>query len=217
MSDEQTCVDFPGEEIDVRWDGRLCIHVGECGKAKGDLFVGGREPWCLPDAVTKAEVREVVERCPSGALTYRDRSGEPESPPTENRLMIASDGPYYLTGDIQIENAPDDMPGVRTRAAICRCGASKNKPFCDGSHEGAGFRDGGAVGDRGRGLQSTGGPVVVRSIKDGPVQVEGKLTIHAGSGRVAWQGENVFLCRCGASKNKPFCDGSHAAAGFKSD
>ncbi|MFD2110883.1 CDGSH iron-sulfur domain-containing protein [Thiorhodococcus fuscus] len=217
MSDEQTCVDFPGEEIDVRWDGRLCIHVGECGKAKGDLFVGGREPWCLPDTTTKAEVREVIERCPSGALTYRDTSGEPESPPAENRLMIASDGPYYLTGDLQIEGAPDDMPGVRTRAAICRCGASKNKPFCDGSHEGAGFKDSGAVGDRGRGLPSTGGPVVVRPIKDGPVQVEGKLTIQAGSGRVAWQGENVFLCRCGASKNKPFCDGSHAAAGFKGD
>ncbi|EXJ15345.1 CDGSH iron-sulfur domain-containing protein [Imhoffiella purpurea] len=216
MSDDK-CVDFRGDEIEVTWDGRLCIHVAECGKAKGDLFVAGREPWCKPDAATKAEVREVVERCPSGALTYRDRSGEPEAAPAENRLVVASDGPYYLTGDLEIEGAPDDMPGVRTRAALCRCGASRNKPFCDGSHEAAGFRDTGAVGEQGRGFRTAGGPLAVRPIKDGPVQAEGKLTILAGTGRVAWQGDNVFLCRCGASKNKPFCDGSHSAAGFKSD
>ncbi|MBK1718233.1 CDGSH iron-sulfur domain-containing protein [Thiocystis violacea] len=208
---------FEGKEIDVSWDARLCIHVGECGKAEGDLFVGGRKPWCVPDLVSKAEVREVVERCPSGALSYRDKDGLPESAPPDNRLMVAYNGPYYLTGDLQIEGAPEDMPGLRHRAALCRCGASNNKPFCDNSHFEARFEDAGAVGEPGPGLAATGGPLTVRAMRDGPLKVEGNLAILAASGRVAWKGVGAALCRCGASRNKPFCDGSHRAAGFKSD
>lgn len=216
MSDRKR-IEFSGREIDVCWDARLCIHVGECGQAKGDLFVGEREPWCVPDAVSKAEVREIVERCPSGALTYTDKDGEPESAPAENRAMIAYNGPCYLTGDLVIEGAADDMPGVRHRAALCRCGHSRNKPFCDNSHLEAGFQDAGAVGERGPGLSETGGPLTVNALPDGPLRVEGNLTILAATGRAAWQGTTAFLCRCGHSNNKPFCDGSHHAAGFKSD
>ena len=83
MSDK-TVFDFPGSKIDVQWDGRLCIHIGECGNAEGALFEGGRDPWCIPDKCSPTEVREVVERCPSGALTYREGGGEPEAAPAEN-------------------------------------------------------------------------------------------------------------------------------------
>ncbi|MBK1644655.1 hypothetical protein CKO25_08325 [Thiocapsa imhoffii] len=214
MSDKQQ-LDFAGREIDVHFDGRLCIHIGECGYAKGDLFVGGREPWCDPDAATTAEVREIVERCPSGALTYQDKSGVPETAPAENVAMVASNGPLYLTGDLDIQGAAEDMPGVRFRAALCRCGASQNKPFCDNSHVEAGFVDAGAVGDRGAGLTATGGSLKVELRPDGPMVLSGNLSIRAGSGRLAWQGEKAFLCRCGASNNKPFCDGMHKKIGFK--
>ncbi len=208
-------LDFTGQEIDVHFDGRLCIHIGECGYSKGDLFVGDRQPWCVPDAVSKAEVREIIERCPSGALTYTDKAGVPESPPAENSLTVAYNGPLYLTGDLEIEGAGDDMPGVRYRAALCRCGASKNKPFCDNSHVEAGFEDHGAVGDKGPGLSATGGKLKVEMRPDGPLALTGNLSMHAGSGRLAWQGDKAFLCRCGASKNKPFCDGTHKEVGFK--
>ena len=108
------------------------------------------------------------------------------------------------------------MPGVRYRAALCRCGASKNKPFCDNSHAEIGFEDAGAVGEPGPGLAGQGGALSVRAMPDGPLKLQGNCTIKAGSGRVAWEGTGVALCRCGASANKPFCDGSHRAAGFKS-
>ncbi len=208
-------LDFAGQEIDVHFDGRLCIHVSECGNSKGELFVGDREPWCAPDLVSKAEVREIIERCPTGALTYTDKAGVPESPAPTNSLKIANDGPLYLTGDLLIEGAGEDMPGVQFRAALCRCGASKNKPFCDNSHIEANFRDPGAVGDRGPGLTATGGKLKVEMRPDGPLALTGNLSIHAGSGRLAWEGEKAFLCRCGASKNKPFCDGTHKKIGFK--
>ncbi|NEX16306.1 MAG: hypothetical protein C1943_06670 [Halochromatium sp.] len=208
---------FQGQDIDVHWDQRLCIHIGECGQADNSLFEAGREPWCVPDELSKAEVREVCERCPSGALSYVDKAGTPEQPAAENSGQLVYNGPLYLTGELEIEGAPEDMPGLRFRAALCRCGASKNKPFCDNSHIEAGFEDFGAIGKSGPGLEATGGPLKIKAIPDGPLKIEGNLTLRAASGRIAWQGAKTALCRCGASKNKPFCDASHRAAGFKSD
>jgi CDGSH-type Zn-finger protein/uncharacterized Fe-S cluster protein YjdI len=213
---EKEVFGYPGKEIDVQWDGRLCIHIGECGNAQGDLFVGGRDPWCIPDTSAKPEVREIVERCPSGALTYRDKDGAPEAAPGENTVTVAYNGPLYARGELVIEGAPDDMPGVQFRVALCRCGRSANKPFCDNSHIEAGFQDYGSVGERGPGLIAKGGPLTVKPIADGPLVVNGNLSIRAASGRLAWEGNQTALCRCGGSKNKPFCDGTHRTIGFKS-
>ena len=207
---------YPGEAADVTWDGRLCIHVGECGRASNDLFVSGRKPWCVPDAVTLEEVVDVVDRCPTGALAYTARDGEThETPDAHNVAIVQNDGPLYLRGDLELEDVPDGMPGVSFRMALCRCGLSKKKPFCDNSHVAGNFRDHGAVGPSGDGLEAEGGKLRLRAIPNGPVLVNGNLTIKAASGRVAWKGSKCALCRCGQSKNKPFCDGSHKAAGFE--
>lgn len=216
MSDKEK-YDFPGNKVDVEWDGRLCIHIAECGRSKGDLFVGGRKPWCQPDLVDLEEVIDVVERCPSGSLTYKvnDQSIK-ESPDEQNTVAVSYNGPYFVRGDLNIENSPADMEGLQFRVALCRCGSSKNKPFCDNSHEKARFQDYGAVGDKGESLTAKGGKLSINPLNDGPLLLSGNLTIINGSGRVAWAGTQVALCRCGASENKPFCDGSHVAAGFKS-
>jgi len=214
---ERKVFDYPGSEIDVHWDGRLCIHIGECGNAAGELFVADREPWCIPDKASREAVREICERCPSGALTYTDKTGLAEAAAVENRVTVSYNGPLYFQGELRIEGAPNDQPGVRLRAALCRCGHSKNKPFCDNSHLEAGFQDFGAVGERGDGLTDRGGPLVIRPRPDGPLKIRGNLSIRAASGRLAWEGDETALCRCGLSKNKPFCDGSHRGPGFKSD
>lgn len=216
MSDKSIS-SYPGKEIDVRFDGRLCMHVGECVRSEGKLFEAGREPWCSPDAAGAADVREIVERCPSGALSYTAKSGPQEQAPAANEVAVAYNGPLYFTGDLEIEGAPEDMPGVRFRAALCRCGASKNKPFCDNSHGPAGFEDYGAVGQKGPGLEAEGGKLTISPRPDGPLLVTGNLTLRAASGRIAWQGSRAPLCRCGASQTKPFCDGTHKAIGFKTD
>ena len=215
---EKKVFEYPGEKVDVAWHGALCIHIGECGRAKGELFVGGRTPWCQPDLVSEEETAEVVERCPTGARTYHFKDGSQiEKPAAENTATVVYNGPYYLSGELEIENAPENAPGLKFRAALCRCGASKNKPFCDNSHIEAGFTDSGAVGESGEALSDTGGELTVKCAPDGPLLVSGNLSIIAATGRRAWQGSKVALCRCGASGNKPFCDGSHKEAGFKSD
>jgi CDGSH-type Zn-finger protein/uncharacterized Fe-S cluster protein YjdI len=216
MSEQKT--KYSGKKINVDWDGRLCIHIGECGYSQGDLFVGGRDPWCKPDLASVDDVVDVVKRCPTGAITFESNDNSiVEVAETENTVNVSYQGPYFIRGDLEIEGASDDMPGVKYRAALCRCGASKNKPFCDGSHEKIGFKDYGAIGQKGEALASTGGKLSITQIKDGPLMLNGNAVLQAGSGRVAWRGKKVALCRCGASKNKPFCDGSHNAAGFKSD
>ena len=202
----------------MQWDGRLCIHVGECGRADNALFEGGRKPWCQPDLVGVEQVKAVVARCPTGALTLlRKDEGPGEAAPARNTVVVANNGPLYLSGDLAIDGAAVDMDGVKRRAALCRCGASQNKPFCDNSHEKAGFADRGAVGSVGQALAAEGGPLTVKRAPNGPLLVSGNLTIVAASGRPAWTGTKAALCRCGLSKNKPFCDGAHAAGGFTAE
>ncbi len=206
---------YEGKEATVTWDKRLCLHVGECGRADNALFTAKRDPWCAPDEATIAEVEDVCQRCPTGALAYTRADGEGERAADVNRIIVSNNGPLYVTGELDIEGAAEDMPGVRFRAALCRCGASKNKPFCDNSHEKSGFVDRGAVGQS-RSLDGpASGPLAIKLAPKGPLLLRGAVEILASTGRVAWAGEKAALCRCGESKNKPFCDGSHNDVGFE--
>lgn len=217
MKKEKSIV-YPGARADVTWRGTLCIHIGECGRAKGDLFINGRKPWCEPDLAEDDDVLDVVARCPTGALSvsYADGSRE-ERADRENTINVAYNGPLFVRGNLEIDDAPDDVPGLKFRAALCRCGKSKNKPFCDNSHIEDGFTDYGAVGETGVADAESGGTLSVSPLADGPLMVKGNVSIVSSAGRDSWRGDKVFLCRCGSSKNKPFCDGEHKKAGFKSD
>ena len=217
MSEKKVFI-YDGAQADVHWDGRLCIHIGECGRARNELFVGGRHPRCQPDHVSPDEVADVVKRCPTGALSYeRKDGGEAEAADAENVVSVMYNGPLYVRGDLEVDGGAEDMSGVRFRAALCRCGQSKSKPFCDNSHEDAGFKDYGAVGDSGEGFDAPGGTLKVGRAPNGPLLLSGNFTIVAASGRKAWKGKKAALCRCGQSQNKPFCDGAHKAAAFQAD
>ena len=209
--------EYPGDRATVSWHSRLCIHIGECGRAKGELFVAGRKPWCQPDVSSDDEVEEIVLRCPTGALTvdYEDGSHVETADP-ENTVHVAYNGPLFLRGDLDIDDAPDNAPGLRFRAALCRCGKSSNKPYCDNSHEKDEFQDYGAIGETGDASASRGGVLKVQALKDGPLVCKGNVTIFNSSGRESFHGGQAVLCRCGALNNKPFCDGQHKAVGFKS-
>ncbi len=218
MTTNEKAIDYSGKHATVTWHGKLCIHIGECGRAKGDLFVAGRKPWCQPDLASDDEVKDVVLRCPSGALSVRLADGlDPETPDAENTVHVTYNGPLFVRGELDVEGLDQDAPGLKFRAALCRCGKSKNKPFCDNSHEAAGFRDYGAIGETGDSAAGSGGALKIVPAKDGPLLLSGNVRLLNGSGRSAWQGKKVALCRCGASKNKPFCDGQHKKIGFTSD
>ena len=135
-----------------------------------------------------------------------------EKPPTENTITVSNQGPLYVRGDLEIDGSSEE------RAALCRCGESTNKPFCDNSHEKLeSFTDRGAVGKKGEPLKEKGGKLIINRAENGPLLIDGNLTILAGNGREAWQGTKTALCRCGSSENLPFCDGAHKRIGFKAN
>ena len=106
-----------------------------------------------------------------------------------------------------------------TRVALCRCGASQNKPFCDNTHKETGFRHEGSLGENrlSSGVAANGRALRVVSVTNGPYLLRGEVEIWDAAGRSVYRGSKASLCRCGRSENKPFCDGSHARTGWRED
>ena len=118
---------YEGEGLTIHFDPKKCIHAGECVRGSAAVFNPNNKPWVKPDAAAVDEVVAVVERCPTGALTYERADGEAEAADARNTVHLSVDGPVYLRGDLHIEDATGQTHEL-TRAALCRCGASKNKP-----------------------------------------------------------------------------------------
>jgi CDGSH-type Zn-finger protein/uncharacterized Fe-S cluster protein YjdI len=207
---------YPGKELSVLYDRKRCMHAAECGRASHEVFNAQRSPWIDPDQVEKDLLLNVVRRCPTGALRALDDSGGvvPDDIPSTNEVTVCPDGPIYLRGDLRME--VDGVALEETRLGLCRCGTSRNKPFCDATHAKARFRDAGGVNSDGDGAAKTTGPLTVKIVDNGPLLLRGEFVLRAASGRVAMVGEKTALCRCGNSKNKPFCDGAHKSDGWRS-
>jgi CDGSH-type Zn-finger protein/uncharacterized Fe-S cluster protein YjdI len=203
-----------GEKLTLLFEGKKCIHARHCVTGAPTVFLANVQgPWICPDTVEVERLVEVAHVCPSGAIRYRRKDGvHDEMPPPVNLVAVREAGPYAFRGDLRI----DGVAG-RYRATLCRCGASKNKPYCDGSHHDAGFA---ASGEPKAGktdmLEVRDGPLAIDPETDGPLAVRGNLEITSGTGRVVARLQQARLCRCGGSNTKPFCDGTHARIGFKS-
>ena len=127
-------------QIVVYWEPKLCIHTARCLRGLPKVFDVRRQPWVKVDAATADQIAEVVARCPTSALRFeRLDGGLQESASQPTTIQPTPDGPLYVRGNIKIVNR-DGTARELTRAALCRCGHSKNKPFCDGSHWDVDFR-----------------------------------------------------------------------------
>jgi len=154
----------------------------------------------------------VAHRCPSGAITYERRDGGlQEAPPPVNTVHVRENGPLAFRAELVFAGRPAGF-----RATLCRCGASKNKPWCDTSHVAAGFKASGepATTEAPKPLARRDGPLSIAPTPNGPLEVNGSLEICSGTGRTVVRTAQTWLCRCGGSENKPFCDGTHKKIGF---
>jgi CDGSH-type Zn-finger protein/uncharacterized Fe-S cluster protein YjdI len=207
--------EYKGAQITIVNDGARCIHSRYCVLNLDSVFVPNVEgPWIRPDAAGREAVIAVVEKCPSGALRYKPEGDmAPEHPPTVNTARIWENGPLAFHGELAVSGDTSNF-----RATLCRCGLSKNKPYCDHSHaEGKFLATGEPDSHESETPAVRNGPLKVSPQKNGPLMVEGALEICAASGRTVSRETRIWLCRCGHSKDKPFCDGSHTAAGFVAD
>jgi CDGSH-type Zn-finger protein/uncharacterized Fe-S cluster protein YjdI len=204
-----------GRDLTLIYEGKKCIHSRFCVTWGPKVFIANvKGPWINPDNMPTDALTEIAHVCVSGAIRYKRKDGHPdEAVPQVNLISVREGGPYGIRADIRLGGAPASS----YRLTLCRCGASKNKPFCDGSHHEVNFA---ASGEPPTGkadmLPVRDGPLAIDPLTDGPLQVRGNMEIISGTGRVVARVESARLCRCGASNNKPFCDGSHARIGFKS-
>lgn len=210
---------YTGTAIDVTYIPRRCIHAAECVRGLRAVFDTEKRPWIDPDAASADEVAAVVRRCPSGALHFERRDGgSAEAPPAPNRIVVTDAGPYRLVGDLRLVGS-DGSELAETRATLCRCGASQNKPFCDNSHRTIGFQPEPAPTTDEPAEPTADGILEVQPMRDGPLIVHGSVGVWDSAGRRVVQGERqkLWLCRCGHSGRKPFCDGSHGTVGFRAE
>lgn len=138
--------DYPGKEITVHDNRKICSHAAECVNNLSSVFKLGSRPWINPDASKMNDIVEVVRRCPSGALSYSIDGVEYRDPEEQRNptVTVLKNGPYHITGGIELigENIQFGEGASKEHYTLCRCGASENKPFCDGAHKSSNFNDG---------------------------------------------------------------------------
>lgn len=144
MASEQK--EYTNGEITVVWKPGVCIHSGNCVRALPGVFNPNERPWIKIKNADTPHLIEAVEKCPSGALTWKtvepadsmDQAGL--SVADNTRVSIFKDGPIEVKGVFQMTDADGNVVKDMDKVFLCRCGQSGNKPFCDGAHKKVGFK-----------------------------------------------------------------------------
>ena len=142
-----------------------------------------------------------------------------EQPPEQNVITIEKDGPIYIHGEVVIRDMDENVVLKDTRVAMCRCGKSKNKPLCDNSHIDAGFKADTSYNVerlRTEPVEGKGGELSIKLFDNAPFLVQGNYDLVGADTGTETCSKKMSFCRCGGSKTKPFCDGSHKEIGFVS-
>src|SRR5437588_12731636 len=132
--------EYATDEIVVEWEPRLCYHSQNCVRSLPQVFDDSRRPWVKVDAAGADEVEAAVALCPSGALRTRRLAAPVMKRKQRPEVRASVDGPLLVSGGVRILDAEGAVLFEGERAALCRCGGSANKPFCDGTHKANGFR-----------------------------------------------------------------------------
>ncbi len=143
MSDKKNIrKEYTNGEVTIVWQPGKCIHAGNCARELPAVFKPKERPWINPENASTEAIIAQVKNCPSGALTFFKNDGSKEAEPTASlpELQVVPNGPLLVKSKSMLTDAEGntkEFPPV----AICRCGASGNKPFCDGSHKRVDFKE----------------------------------------------------------------------------
>ena len=133
--------EYRTREIQVRWDSELCIHTARCIRRAPEAFDSTRRPWIQLDGTDATDIEDAVRLCPTGALTFARLDGTPDAPEEDVVIELRPNGPYFVRGPVKVVTPAGEVVHDGTRAALCRCGNTRNAPFCDNTHREIGFRD----------------------------------------------------------------------------
>ena len=135
---------YQANRITIHDNRSICAHAGHCTDGLASVFKYKSEPWIDPAAGAVEEIIETIRRCPSGALSYTLDDIRGEDQPREPSITVTKNGPYAVTGSVQLLEQSWAQGASTEHYTFCRCGGSKNKPFCDGAHWNIGFKDEGS-------------------------------------------------------------------------
>lgn len=141
MSDREIVKHYDKDGFRVIWKPAKCIHSEICVKTLPQVYLPNEKPWIRPEAASIADLESQIKRCPSGALSYEVQASEPntEQAPEETEIQVLPGGPLLVKGRIRLSAADGSVHSEEGNTALCRCGGSQNKPYCDGSHKSLGF------------------------------------------------------------------------------
>ena len=132
---------YQGQGLTIHDNRAICAHAGRCTDGLASVFKYGSEPWIDPDGAEVKAIIETIQRCPSGALSYSLDGVEVRDQQREPTVTVTKDGPYEVVGGVRLVDPSWGQGASEEHYTLCRCGGSKNKPFCDGTHWSIGFKD----------------------------------------------------------------------------
>ena len=133
--------EYTNGDLTVVWKPRLCIHSEICVKTLPEVYKPNEKPWIQAENASEEELKAQIEKCPSGALTYylKNESEQSENMNEETKVEVMVNGPLLVYGNLQVTGSDGNVETKKRTTAFCRCGASANKPYCDGEHNKIGF------------------------------------------------------------------------------
>jgi uncharacterized Fe-S cluster protein YjdI len=134
--------EYSNGEVTIVWKPDACIHSGICVKGLAEVFQPKEKPWIKIDAASTDALVKQVKACPSGALSYYMNGEDNKTSETlDTKVEVLADGPLLVYGTLKVTHKDGSQETKNRTTAFCRCGASKNKPYCDGAHVDMGFKD----------------------------------------------------------------------------
>ena len=129
--------EYESQDLTVVWEAGKCIHSEKCFKGLGDVFNPNARPWINVDGAEDTRIKEQIDKCPSGALSYKIKSTDANDSEIvdEQIVEVTKNGPLMVYGNIKVKNSDGSETSKNRVTAFCRCGASSNKPYCDGTHK----------------------------------------------------------------------------------
>lgn len=132
---------YVGRKLTIHDNRGICAHAGQCTDNLSAVWKLHVEPWIDPDGAAVEAIIETIRKCPSGALSYSIDGVEHRDQDRGPMVTVSKDGPYHVTGGIELVGVPRGEGASTEHYTLCRCGGSKNKPFCDGTHWYIKFKD----------------------------------------------------------------------------
>ncbi|MDM9632196.1 (4Fe-4S)-binding protein [Robiginitalea aurantiaca] len=137
MNKKEITKHYDKDGFSVIWKPAKCIHSEICVKMLPEVYRPDEKPWIRPEAATIDDLKDQIGKCPSGALTYREKDNDQDRDSTAEavEINVLAGGPLLVSGSVKIRVADQITQTDGGNVSLCRCGASDKKPYCDGSHK----------------------------------------------------------------------------------